>query len=66
MMPIHRPIPFHLYNSAGGWEAVPTRVISESSVSLTVNGEIWLSFMCTPTDLEALAVGFLFNEGIIQ
>ena len=66
MMPIHRPISFHLYNSAGGWEAVPTRVISESSVSLTVNGEIWLSFMCTPTDLEALAVGFLFNEGIIQ
>ena len=61
-----RPIRLQLYNSAGGWEAVPAQVISESSVSLTVNGEIWLTFMCTPTDLEELAVGFLFNEVIIQ
>jgi len=22
--------------------------------------------MCTPVDLEAMAVGFLFNEGMIQ
>jgi FdhD protein len=35
-------------------------------VSLTVNGEVWISFMCTPVNLEALAVGFLYNEGIIQ
>jgi FdhD protein len=41
-------------------------VITEMAVSLTVNGEIWLTFMCTPVDLEALAVGFLFNEGLIQ
>ncbi len=41
-------------------------VISEASVSLTVNGTLWLSWMCTPLDLEDLAVGFLFNEGIIQ
>jgi FdhD protein len=33
---------------------------------LTVNGEVWLTFMCTPVDLEAMAVGFLYNEGIIQ
>jgi len=25
-----------------------------------------LTFMCTPTDLEALAVGFIYNEGIIK
>ncbi|GIV64980.1 MAG: sulfurtransferase FdhD [Bellilinea sp.] len=41
-------------------------VISEASVSLTVNGTLWLSWMCTPLELEDLAVGFLFNEGIIQ
>jgi FdhD protein len=41
-------------------------VINEAPVTLTVNGEVWLSFMCTPLDLEALAVGFLFNEGIIN
>jgi len=35
-------------------------------VSLTVNGRVWLTFMCTPIHLEALAVGFLYNEGIIN
>jgi len=41
-------------------------VITEAPVSLTVNGEVWLTFMCTPLDLDALAVGFLFNEGVID
>jgi len=41
-------------------------VITEQSVSLTVNGKVWLSFMCTPIDLPALAVGFLYNEKIIS
>ena len=41
-------------------------VIAEQSVSLTVNGKVWLSFMCTPVDLEELAVGFLYNEKIIN
>jgi FdhD protein len=41
------------------------RVIAEASVTLSVNGEPWLSFTCTPTHLDALAVGFLYNEGII-
>jgi FdhD protein len=40
--------------------------IVETPVSLTVNGEVWVSFMCTPVLLEAMAVGFLFNEGIID
>ncbi|MFH2102863.1 MAG: formate dehydrogenase accessory sulfurtransferase FdhD [Chloroflexota bacterium] len=40
-------------------------VISEAPVSLTVNGQTWLTFMCTPTHLDALALGFLFNEGVI-
>lgn len=42
------------------------QVTRESPVSLTVNGEIWLTFMCIPIDLPALAVGFLFNEGKIE
>ena len=33
---------------------------------VTVNGEPWLEFMCTPEYLEALAVGFLYNEGLIE
>ena len=41
-------------------------VIVEKPVSLTVNGNVWLTFMCTPNDLEALAAGFLFNENVIE
>jgi FdhD protein len=48
------------------WEHFDAETIVEAPVSLTVNGEVWLSFMCTPVDLEALAVGFLYNEGIIE
>ncbi|OGO26692.1 MAG: formate dehydrogenase family accessory protein FdhD [Chloroflexi bacterium RBG_16_52_11] len=58
------PINYNQY-SPGQWEAKRTEVIVETPVSLTVNGEIWLTFMCTPVHLEALAIGFLFNEGLI-
>ena len=51
---------------AGEWEAKETAIISEQPVTLTVNNEVWLTFMCTPCDLKELAVGFLYNEEIIQ
>ncbi|MCG2787986.1 MAG: formate dehydrogenase accessory sulfurtransferase FdhD [Anaerolineae bacterium] len=50
----------------GDPEVVPAEVIVEKPVSLTVNGDMWLTLMCTPVDLEALVIGFLYNEGIIQ
>ena len=48
------------------WEHHDAETIVETPVSLTVNGKEWLSFMCTPVQLEALAVGFLYNEGILE
>jgi len=48
------------------WESLDANTIVEAPVSLTVNGQVWLTFMCTPVDLEAMAVGFLYNEGIIE
>jgi FdhD protein len=51
---------------SGRWEHSNTIVIVETPVTLTINGEAWLTFMCTPIDLDAMAVGFLFNEGLIQ
>jgi len=48
------------------WEHHDAETIVEAPVSLTVNGAVWLSFMCTPVNLEALSVGFLYNEGIIE
>ena len=53
------------YNG-GRWEEERTNIINEQPVTLSVNNEFWLTFMCTPIDLEALAVGFLYNENIIQ
>jgi len=58
--------PGFLRYRAGQWETLGRKVIVEAPVSLTVNGQVWLTLMCTPTDLEALAVGFLFNEGVIK
>lgn len=48
------------------WEHFDAETIVESPVSLTVNGRVWLTFMCTPVHLEELAVGFLYNEGVIE
>ncbi len=48
------------------WTSHDAEIIVEAPVSLTVNGSVWITFMCTPVSLEALAVGFLLNEGIIQ
>lgn len=48
------------------WEPHDAETIVEMPVSLTVNGEVWLTFMCTPVNLEAMAVGFLYNEGILE
>lgn len=61
-----QPIRITRYRSASGWEWVDDRVIAETAVQLAVNGEPWLSFACTPTRLDALAVGFLFNEEVIE
>jgi len=48
------------------WKSFDAETIVETPVSLTVNGIVWITFMCTPINLEALAVGFLYNEGIIE
>jgi len=66
MKPAHEPISYTQYGPGAQQQMLHGDVIVETPVSLTVNGEVWLTFMCTPVDLEAMAVGFLFNEGIIK
>lgn len=41
-------------------------IIREHSLELIVNGESWLSFICSPTELKELAIGFLWNENVIS
>ncbi len=60
------PPPLPLRFVAGESEPLQRQIITEQPVSLTVNGKAWLTLMCTPIDLEALAVGFLFNEGVLK
>jgi len=50
---------------SGKWQPVRGNVISEQPVGLTVNGKVWLTLVASPFDLDALAIGFLFNEGAI-
>ena len=59
------PVAYYRYHS-GGWERVEAHLVREMPVTLLVNGETWLTWMCTPTNLEDLAVGFLYNEGLIS
>ena len=51
---------------AGEARVVPGGVIDESLLSIYVNGESLATMMCSPLQLEALAVGYLYNEGIIE
>jgi FdhD protein len=51
---------------SGNMQVVEGELIVESPVALFVNSELWLTFMCTPNNLEALALGFLYNEGVIN
>jgi FdhD protein len=65
MLEPRKPIHYIQFGAAEE-KPVESHTIVESPVSLTVNGEVWVSLMCTPVHLEALAVGFLFNEGVID
>jgi FdhD protein len=65
MLTPRKPIRFYQIDSSRASE-IESHTIVETPVSLTVNGEVWLTFMCTPVQLEAMAVGFLFNEGLIN
>jgi len=63
--PSHTPCEYHQY-TGNACRVLQTEITVEAPVTLTVNGEAWLSFSCTPDQLEALALGFLYNEGIIH
>src|SRR5690606_11033961 len=49
-----------------GAEAVEAQIIHEQLVTFFVNGQELATMMCTPCDVDALALGFLANEGVIR
>ena len=50
----------------GSPQVITAEVVEEGLVCLAVNGQEWATWMCSPHQLEWLALGFLANEGIIQ
>ncbi len=50
----------------GRVERVESSVIEEALLSIYVNGQDLVTLMCSPVDQEALALGFLYNEGVID
>ncbi len=48
------------------WTAVDGGVPQEAALSIYVNGFELATYMCMPRQQDALAVGFLANEGLIQ
>jgi FdhD protein len=51
--------------TTAGWSTVGSGVPEEAPLSIYVNGLELATFMCTPVQQEALALGFLANEGLI-
>jgi FdhD protein len=47
-------------------EEVPDQVASEIGFTLNVNEKQIVTLLCTPTELDAMAIGFLLSEGILK
>jgi len=58
-------IPFRYHSLNGRWDEVDGEVIEEGFVSIFVNALELATVMCTPRDQDKLALGFLYNEGVI-
>ncbi|WP_374688929.1 formate dehydrogenase accessory sulfurtransferase FdhD, partial [Promineifilum sp.] len=60
-------LPVHYLSLNGGApQAVDGAVVEEALACITLNGEELATFMCTPRDLPEMALGFLYNEGVIN
>lgn len=56
------------YLEFNGEQAIEVRrpVIAETPWALFINGQEWLTFMCSPVGLHHLALGFMLSEGLID
>jgi FdhD protein len=68
-MTIYEPgsVPYRYWSLKDGQtDVVAGGLIEEVVLSLYVNGQELATLMCSPVDQEALALGFLYNEGVIH
>ncbi|MCD4685633.1 MAG: formate dehydrogenase accessory sulfurtransferase FdhD [Anaerolineae bacterium] len=60
-------VPFtYLSLKQGAVESVDGGLIDETRLGIFVNGQELATLMCSPVDPEALALGFLYTEGVIS
>lgn len=59
------PITYHLHER-GRWSAVDAAIVEETSLCIHVNGQELATYQASPTDQEAMALGFLRSEGLID
>ena len=55
-----------LQYSEDKWQPQTAQVPLEQAVTLIVNGKPWMEMLCTPAMIAELAVGFLYNERLIN
>lgn len=55
-----------LQYSEGNWQPKSGQIPIEQAVTLIVNGKPWMEMRCTPAMIAELAVGFLYNERLIN
>lgn len=60
-----RPAGYTLINGATPI-TVDGEIVEEALACISVNGKELATFMCSPTNLDQLAIGFLYNEGLIE
>jgi FdhD protein len=57
--------PIHRVQANANAEQVDDLVVSERAITVMIDKVGSFTIMCTPCDVEALAVGFIYSEGII-
>lgn len=60
-----RPVRY-LALGPGSPQDIEGEVVEEAFACISVNGTELATFMCSPNDLDKMALGFLYNEGIIS
>ena len=55
-----------LQYSDGNWKPKSGQIPIEQAVTLIVNGKPWMEMRCTPAMIAELAIGFLYNERLIN
>lgn len=52
--------------SSGSRQPIQGEVVDEILACISVNGDELARYMCSPHDLSQLAIGFLYNEGLVD